>query len=263
MKMPELSLLWNQEFDSPSGSGLDPAFWVHDLGDGSSHGIPGWGNNELEYYTDSAATTDGSSCLVIEARRNTAAKPLPVYYGETAEWTSARLTTAGKVAFLYGRVEARLKFPAGEGTWPAFWMLGENIAQVGWPSCGEIDIAEGRGDQPSALYTTLHGPGYSGDKGKGLVKDLGYRISDDFHTFAIDWLPNSITWLVDGVAVQHFTPADVPGDWVYNAPHYVLMNLAMGGNFTGPVDPQLNAADYKIDYVRHYQLDGVGEVFLR
>lgn len=256
--MAKLQLLWEQNFDGRQGEGVDASVWNHDIGDGSSHGIPGWGNNELEYYTESAAQQDGSGCLVISANRNS--QPLPTYYGEVAEWTSARIHTAGKVAFQYGRIEARVKFPRGEGTWPAFWMLGEDIPQVGWPQCGEIDIAEGRGDLPSSLYATLHGPGYSGDKGRGEVHDLGLQIADEFHVFAIDWMPDQVSWLVDGRVVQTLTPADVPGDWVYNHPHYVLLNLAIGGNFTGPVNPALTSAQYLIDYVKHFQIDGIGTV---
>jgi beta-glucanase (GH16 family) len=256
---PQLELLWSQEFDLAGETVPCEAFWNFDIGDGTANGIPGWGNNELEYYVESAAKNDGQSNLVIHAERNTD-KDLPAYYGRNAEWTSARLHTAGKVEFLYGHLEIRAQFAGGLGTWPALWMLGADIGTVGWPQCGEIDIAEGRGDQPGALYTTVHGPNYSGENGKGKVTEIGLALSKDFYVFAIDWLPDSITWALDGEAILTLTPDDVAGDWVFNKAHFMLANLAIGGNSTGPVSPNLLSADFRIDYIRYFSIDGVGTV---
>ena len=259
MAKPALELLWQQEFDDSGETGPNPSHWNFDLGDGSSNGIPGWGNNELEYYVASAATIDENSNLVIRAERNHGAE-LPAYYGRNAEWTSGRIHTAGKVEFLFGRIEIRARFASGLGTWPALWMLGADIAEVGWPHCGEIDIAEGRGDQPAALYTTVHGPAYCGEHGKGKVTDIGLELAKDFYVYSIDWLPDSITWKLEGETVLELTPTDVAGDWVFNKAHFLLANLAVGGNFTGPVSPDLQSAELSIDYIRHYSIDGVGSV---
>ena len=265
------TLLWSQEFDGPKGEGVDPATFVHDIGDGSAHGIPGWGNSEREYYIESAAQTDGDSHLVITATRMPvvtesnptgephADNPYPAYYGTAAEWTSAKITTFNKISLQYGRVEARIRAPKGLGTWPAFWMLGTDIREVPWPQCGEIDIMEGRGDLPSTLYGTLHGPGYSGEFGKGKVIDTEIDLSDDFHTYAVEWVENEIRWFFDDDMYARNTAAEIaPLEWVYNKPFYIIVNLAMGGHFTGPIADDLNTSQVEVDYIRHYSIDGVG-----
>ena len=252
-----MTLVWGDEFDEPAGSPPNPEHWRFALGDGTEESIAGWGNNELERYTDRPenAATDGTGNLVITAR---AAEPgLDCYYGP-CKYTSARLLTDGLYEVTYGRIEARIKVPTGVGLWPAFWMLGTNIGTVGWPSSGEIDIMENVGRQPRRLYGTLHGPGYSGSNGYGKTIDLPAPIADDFHVFAVDWQEDHIVWTVDGTVYNTATPADVaPNDWAYNHPFYLLLNLAVGGNFGGPVSAETAfPASMVVDYVRVYQAPG-------
>lgn len=254
-------LLWQQSFDDPSATVPDARVWNYDLGDGTAVGIPGWGNQEREYYVADAIGTASDGAMHIAARRLPADNPYPAYYGGNAEWSSGKLTTHGKVHFLYGRVEAELRLPVGIGSWPAFWMLGANLPEVGWPQCGEIDIMEHRGDQPNRLYTTVHGPGYCGDQGRGEVFDFDYPLAGQTRKFSVDWLPDSISWQVDGVTKYTLNRADLqPHDWVFDHPHYLIVNLAMGGNFCGPISPDLEAADYYIEQISHYSIDGIGEV---
>ncbi|MEY4348102.1 MAG: hypothetical protein RIS43_521 [Actinomycetota bacterium] len=271
--MTTYDIQWQQEFEFGSSDTNHFHDFTFDIGDGSAHGIPGWGNQEREYYIEAAAQVDDTSNLLINATRMPVitddnptgapsdANPYPAYYGTAAEWTSAKLTTFNKVAFLYGRMEARIKAPSGLGTWPAFWMLGTDIRHSTWPQCGEIDIMEGRGDMPSTLFGTLHGPGHFGDHGKGKVIDTGVNLSEDFHTYAVEWLPNQISWYFDDNLYAQNTAAEIaPLEWVYNKPFYLIVNLAMGGHFTGPIAPELTSAQMKIDYIRHSSIDGVGEV---
>jgi beta-glucanase (GH16 family) len=264
---------WEHHFNASDAQQSPFEDFTFDLGDGSTHGIPGWGNQEREYYIESAAAIDDASNLVITANRMpvitaenpsgavSAANPYQAYYGTAAEWTSAKLTTFNKIAFHYGRMEARIKAPAGLGTWPAFWMLGTDIRNITWPQCGEIDIMEGRGDLPSTLFGTLHGPGYFGDHGKGKVIDTEVNLSEEFHTYAIEWLPNQISWFFDDTMYAHNTAEEIaPLEWVYNKPFYLIVNLAMGGHFTGPIAEDLKQAQMKIDYIRHSSINGVGEI---
>lgn len=256
-----LTLLWSEEFDSPAGSQVNPKHWNHDIGDGSAAGIPGWGNQEREYYLESQAYQDGNSCLVIEAVRQPADNPYHCYYGTPAEWVSAKITTFKKIAFEYGRLEVRLKAPTGIGTWPAFWMLGERIVEDTWPKCGEIDIFEGKGVEPKMIFGTLHGPGYSGENPHGKVILAESNLNDDFNVFAIEWKENEIAWYINGEMYFHATSQDVqPNEWVYNQPFYLITNLAMGGHFTGDIEPQLNSARLEIDWIRYYSVDGVGRL---
>ncbi len=261
---PRLELLWSLEFDGPHGQAPDSSVFNHDSGDGVAAGIPGWGNSEREWYLD-AAHTDGRGNLVISADRTDPANdPIAAereaYYGGPAEWTSAKLTTLDKLHFSYGRIEARIKAASGSGTWPAFWMLGTDIRTVPWPQCGEIDIFEGRGDRQHAVYGTLHGPGYSGETGRGLIFEAPVPNDEGFHTYGIDWLPGEIKWYYDGHLFQTLSKNDLsPNEWVFDHDFYLILNLAMGGHFTGPIDPSLNHAEYTVDYIRHYSLDGVGE----
>jgi beta-glucanase (GH16 family) len=252
---PDMVLVWGDEFDEPAGTPPHPDHWGYAHGDGTAESIAGWGNNELEFYTELAdnAATDGAGNLVITAR--VADPGLDCYYGP-CKYTSARLLTSGKYELQYGRVEARIKVPSGVGLWPAFWMLGTNIGSVGWPDSGEIDVMENVGRQPNKLYGTLHGPGYSGSNGFGTTIDLPGPVADDFHIFAVDWREDHIAWSVDGTEYHTATPEDVaPNEWAYNHPFYLLLNLAVGGNFGGPVSPDTAfPASMLVDYVRIYQV---------
>jgi beta-glucanase (GH16 family) len=261
--MSDTKLLWSDEFDGSADTRPNEMFWNYDLGDGTEAGIPGWGNQEREWYLSDQATLSGSSKLVITAQKNTDLTRA-AYYGKPAEWISAKLTTKNKVEVKYGLIEARVKNPTGAGTWPAFWMLGSDLDEVAWPSCGEIDILEVRGKDPANLVATLHGPGYSGEHGCGEEWRTPVSMNDDFHTFAVEWLPDQITWLFDGVPYSRKIKADVaPNQWVFDHPFYIITNLAMGGGFTGAIDPELTRAEMVIDYVRVSSINEVGEVFIK
>jgi beta-glucanase (GH16 family) len=257
------SQVWSDEFDGPAGAPPDPANWGHEIGDGTVNGIPGWGNSELEYYTDSTenAAQDGNGNLVITARE--ADGSLNCYYGP-CEYTSARLLTQHRAEFAYGRIESRIRVPDGkDGLWPAFWSLGTDIGEVGWPQTGEIDFMEYVSRLPNEIFGTIQGPGYSGGASFGNVFTFGEPVYNDFHTFAIEWQPNLIEWYVDGMLYHTATPADVaPNEWVFNDPVFLLLNLAVGGNFGGPLSPDLEfPQSVKIDYVRINQAPDTAERF--
>ncbi len=248
------TLVWADEFDGPAGSPPDPERWSHALGDGTAEGIAGWGNQELETYTDDPANAslDGESNLVIAAIEADGSHDC--YYGP-CRYTSARLLTADTFAFAYGRIEARLRVAPGHGLWSAMWLLGTNIDEVGWPASGEMDVMENVGRIPRQLFGTLHGPGYSGNAGHGVTIDLPAPLADDFHVYAIDWEPGRIAWSVDGKRYLEATPADVaPNPWVYDHEFYLLVNLAVGGGLGGPVRADTEfPARYLVDYIRVYQ----------
>jgi beta-glucanase (GH16 family) len=233
-------LVWQDEFD---GSALNTANWTYDLGGG------GWGNGEAQTYTnrpENARLENG--LLIIEARKEENAT------GGFA-FTSARLKTQGLQEFQYGRIEARLKVPVGAGTWPAFWMLGSNITTVGWPDCGEIDIMEYVGREPEEIIGTLHGPGYSGALGLTRSNRQTYNIADDFHTYAIEWSREQITWFYDGAVYHTLTRDDVGSErWVFDQPFFLILNLALGGTLGGLISPKtVFPAQYLADYVRVFQ----------
>jgi beta-glucanase (GH16 family) len=249
------NLVWSDEFDDPAGTSPNPAKWGYEIGDGTVNGIPGWGNDELQYYTDSTenAATDGLGNLVITARE--ADGSLLCYYGP-CEYTSARLASKYKAEFAYGRIESRILLPnGGDGLWPAFWSLGTDIDRVDWPQTGEIDFMEYVSRISNEIFGTIHGPGYSGGQAFGNIYDFGEPAYTTAHTFAIEWQPDLMKWYVDGVLYHSATPADVaPNEWVFNDPVYLLLNLAVGGNFGGAVDPDtVFPQEYKIDYVHVYQ----------
>jgi beta-glucanase (GH16 family) len=239
------AVVFEDNFDGPAGAGPDGSKWVLETGDNVN-------NHERQFYTNSTsnAALDGSGNLVITARRENPAN-YQCWYGR-CEYTSARLNTSGRFTQTYGHVETRLKMSRGQGMWPAFWALGDNIGGVGWPQCGEIDVMENIGREPSTVHGTIHGPGYSGEGGIGAGYSIGGSFADDFHTFAIDWSPNSITWSVDGNAYQTRTPADLGGrQWVFDHPFFLILNLAVGGYWPGDPDggtPFPNTLT--VDYVR-------------
>jgi beta-glucanase (GH16 family) len=243
-------LLWSDEFDGPAGQRPDARVFSYEIGDGSANNIPGWGNSELQYYTDDPANAaaDGAGHLVITARRNDS---LPCYYG-VCRFTSARLKTQGKREVGYGRVEARIRLPRGAGLWPAFWSMGTDIGQVGWPRAGEIDIMEWVGREPEQVFGTIHGPGYSGGDSFGGIHDFGSDVSETTHTFAVEREPGLIRWYVDDILYHQATPADVaPDPWVFDHPFFLLLNLAVGGNFGGPVSPDVVfPQSMAVDYIR-------------
>lgn len=257
------SLVWSDEFNDPAGTPPNPDNWGYEIGDGTINGIPGWGNAELQYYTNSTdnVATDGNGNLVITARE--ADGSLSCYYGPCA-YTSARLISANRAEFAYGRIESRILVPDGDaGLWPAFWSLGTDIGQVGWPQTGEIDIMEYVSRIPDEIFGTIHGPGYSGGAAFGNTYTFPGGVSGSYHTFAIEWQPDRIEWYVDGILYHTATPADVaPNAWVFNDPVFLLFNLAIGGNFGGTVSDTLTfPQQMAIDYVRVYQGPDTAERF--
>jgi beta-glucanase (GH16 family) len=220
----------------------DNAIWDYNIGTGDN----GWGNAELQYYTNRTENvTVQNGVLIITARKES-------FNGSS--YTSARLITKGKFEQAYGRFEARIRVPFGQGIWPAFWLLGANCDTVGWPQCGEIDIMEYRGQEPTKILGTVHGPGYSAgnavSKSYSLLND---RFDTRFHIYGIEWGPKYINFYVDDVLYNQITPADVPGEWVFDHPFYIIINLAVGGNFVGsPNNETVFPQSMLIDYVRVY-----------
>ncbi len=248
-------LIWNDEFDAPAGSPPDPAKWTFDLGG------EGWGNQEWEYYTDQPenAATDGAGSLVIHASEvaEDDTRSLNCWYGP-CKYTSARILTRERFDFTYGRVEARLKLPYGNGIWPAFWMLGNDIAAAGWPNCGEIDIMENIGREPDKVYGTVHGPGYSGANGisHSYALPTGQTFKDDFHVFALEWEEAEIRWYMDdepyGVLPKERFSESRP--WVFDHPFFLILNVAVGGAWPGyPDETSTFPQQMLVDYVRVYQ----------
>jgi len=239
----EYTLIWQDEFDGPVDQSPDPNKWVFDIG-GS-----GWGNNQLEFDTDRPenVSLDGGGNLRIIARKES-------YQGNA--YTSGRIKTQGKFSHTYGRFEARIKLPVGQGIWPAFWMLGADFPTVGWPKCGEIDIMEYRGQVPSRVSGALHGPGYSG----GSPLGGGYSLlsggfNEDFHLFAVEWTKNSVSWFVDGHLYMTKNTGNLPAgtDWVFDHPFFILLNVAVGGGYVGPPNSStIFPQTMLIDYVRVY-----------
>ncbi len=235
---PGWTLIWQDEFE---GSELDPEKWVAEIG---GHG---WGNNEYQFYTDrpeNVRLENGN--LVIEARKE---------FFIRRQYTSGRIKTQGLLSFTYGRVEARMKLPYGQGIWPAFWMLGDNIDEVPWPLSGEIDIMEHVGKEPRRIYGTVHGPGYSGSGGIGHFTTLPENsLQQEFHTFAIEWDPGEIRWFVDDEQFFKLTSEQVNNEWVYDHPFFILINLAVGGYWPGYPDESTVFPQFlTVDYVRVYQ----------
>ncbi len=244
--LPERSweLVWSDDFTGTAGTAPDNAKWSFDIGTGNN----GWGNAELQHYTNRSSNIqlDGSGKLVITARSESFAG---------SGFTSARIKTKGLFSQAYGRFEARIKTPTGPGIWPAFWMLGANIDTKPWPQCGEIDIMEQRGQQPAITHGTLHGPGYSG--GNSIGKSYGLtngRFDADYYIYAVEWGENYIDFFVNDFLYQRLTPDDVTGQWVYDKPFYILLNVAVGGNFVGfPTSGTPFPQSMYVDYVKVYK----------
>jgi len=263
----------SDEFDVEGAPNSE--IWNFDTGTGFN----GWGNNELQYYTDrSENVTVQNGLLVISAIQED-------YNGSS--YTSARLLTKGKFSQAYGRFEARIKVPGGSGLWPAFWLLGENYDVDGWPQCGEIDIMEYRRQEPTMVSGSIHGPGYSGESNPQGHLTKSYDLGNDrydagFHVFGIEWGPDYINYYIDDVLYNQIRPSDivvtpadavytlndgvaatdeaeaieptnVTGDWVFNKPFFIIINLAVGGNFPGsPDNGELFPQNMLVDYVRVY-----------
>lgn len=236
---PNWQLVWSDEFN---GSSLNRGVWTPEIGTGYN----GWGNNELQYYTDrpqNVQVTGGN--LVITAQREN-------YEGRN--YTSARIKTQGLKSFKYGKIEARIKIPTGQGIWPAFWMLGESFRDVGWPYCGEIDIMEHVNNE-SVVHGTVHwdANGYA-----SYGRASGNLDFSQFHTYSIEWDPSYIRWFVDGVQYNEIYIANGTGNTEeFQKPFFILLNLAVGGNWPGsPNGSTPFPAQMLVDYVRVYQDQG-------
>ena len=223
--------IWSDEFDT-NGS-PDSANWGYDLGAG------GWGNNESQFYTnrsDNVIVENGVLKIITKKES---------YQGSS--YTSARLLSKGKFSIKYGKIEFRAKLPIGGGTWPALWMLGDNISTVGWPACGEIDIMEHKGNELNKIHGTLHFPGRSGGNPDTTVVTPNTTATTEFHTYAIDWRENTIKFYVDDVLFKTFTnTSSLP----FNQKFFLIMNCAMGGTFGGAIDPNFVSSTFEVDYVR-------------
>jgi beta-glucanase (GH16 family) len=251
IEIPEgYSLVWSDEFD---GTTVNPAYWQYETGDGTDYGLPaGWGNAEKQIYTNSSDNSSiendgGVSVLAITARED-----------NPGAYTSARLTTRDLISLRFGRLEIKAKLPEGQGIWPAIWMLGNNNDTIAWPGCGEIDIVEVLGHEPSVLYTSLHYT--NGTQGRGDIQNV-YQLntgsfSDGYHTFTLDWTPDSLTW---GVDAQQVFQAKIEADMKeFLRSFYLIMNVAVGGNWPGDPDgTTVFPQTLYIDYVRLFSKDGL------
>lgn len=242
-------LIWSDEFDGPAGAPPDPGKWNAEVGG------DGWGNEELEYYTARAdnVALNGHGQLAITARHES-------YTGAdglTREYTSARLQTKGLFATKYGRIEARIKLPSGRGLWPAFWALGSNIEDVGWPACGEIDVMESLGNEPFLLYGSVHGPATGEQQGYRLTafERSPVSLASSYHIYGVQWSASAIVFTFDGVPYSTRTPASLSAgaQWVFDKPFFLVLNLAVGGTWPGAPDSStLFPATMLIDWVRVY-----------
>ncbi len=246
LKPRNWELVWADEFNEAAGTQPNPTKWTYDLGTGNN----GWGNFEQQTYTNRPenVSMDGNGNLVITARREN-------FQG--AQFTSARIKTQGIFDQKYGKFEARLKTPYGQGLWPAFWLLGNNINEVSWPQCGEIDVMELRGQLPSIINGSIHGPGFSGaDALSGTYGLQNARFDTEYYTYAVEWDANKIDFFVNGFLYHRITKSDVQakGEWVFDHPFFMILNVAVGGNYVGA--PNLGTPFPQkmiIDYVRVYQ----------
>lgn len=240
----KFNLVMEDNFDVDGAP--NPAIWSHDIGRGAN----GWGNNELQYYTDRPENVIvQNGYLIITAKQEA--------FGG-ASYTSARLKTKDLFDQKYGRFEARIKLPLGKGLWPAFWMLGSNIDQVGWPQCGEIDIMEYLGNNPTQILGTLHGPGFSGGESISKTYTLkNSRFDNEFHVFGVEWSENHINWYVDNVLYNQITRKQVEaegGEWVFGNSFFMILNMAVGGDLPGsPNSSTTFPQRMLVDYVRVYQ----------
>ncbi|REH01861.1 glycoside hydrolase family 16 protein [Flavobacterium aquicola] len=232
----ERKLVWEENFD---GKILNDKVWNIELGDGCPN--CGWGNNERQLYTDKNHRLENGN-LVITAKK------------DENGYTSTRITTKNKKEFRYGRLEARAKLPVGHGLWPAFWMLGANFSESGWPVCGEIDILEYIGREPHTVYTTLHTQDSHGNS-VNSKKTIIPNIEEGYHVYAIEWTKDKIDFFVDKDLIYTFQPKNKnEKTWPFDKPFFFLVNMAIGGNFGGPdVDDTIFPKEFSIDYIKVYQ----------
>ncbi len=243
------ALAWSDEFSGPDGSSPDPKKWTYDIGG------KGWGNQELESYTnhkENARIEKGNLVISAQKESHTGAD------GVARDYTSARLKTQGLFTQTYGRIEARIKIPEGQGMWPAFWMLGQDIPTAGWPKCGEIDIMENIGKEPATIHGSLHGPSTTAntsDLTAIFSLPTGENFANDFHLYAVEWEPDTVRFYVDSNLYATFHSSDWPagGKWVFDHPFFIILNLAVGGDWPGSPDASTKfPQSMLVDYVRVY-----------
>ena len=245
------TLVWADDFAGAAGEFKNAAGWTFATGGG------GWGNGELQCYAKSSsyASTDGQGNLVISARRTPVGQLCAD--GHQNLWTSARLTTQNSFTVTHGRLEIRAMLPSGAGAWPAFWALGANLPAVGWPRCGEIDVMEYTGNRPTFTTSAAHLAAYNGTHWySSLTSPASSTLSTQFHVYAVEWSSSSLTFYRDSTVIGTITRAQVlkHGSWPFDKPFYLLLNLAMGGTYAGPVPATLTTTQrYLIDYVRVYR----------
>ena len=260
----EKTLIWSDEFNGAAGAAPNSANWTPDLGDGCNNPAGcGWGNNEAQAYAACANKQDGNGSMLITA--STSAGDATCTSNKT--WTSGKFTSYGKKHFTYGYFEARLKMPAGGGTWPAFWTLGSNINTVSWPSCGELDIMEFAGNNPTVNTSAAHYRNSSGNheyKMGALNNSVG--LAQGYHNYGMLWTPTEVTMYIDDRQVFNVKKGDTGlTNWPFGpnaqgvAPKmYVIFNLAMGGSYGGGIANNFNKATFSIDYFRYYSASGYG-----
>lgn len=249
-------LAWTEDFQSQKS--LNPQIWKPENGDGTEYKNRGWGNKERQYYLASQISFDATNGLNINATR-TGADKFNCYYGTPCEWISSKYVTKGLVGFKYGRIEAKIKGPVGNGSWAAFWMLGANIDERPWPGCGEIDVTELLGRDPNTVYGTPHGPA----SGQSYTTSIDSGFAKEFHTYAVDWLPDQITWYLDGKpygSLNKSSLVDPEHTWIFDHEYYLLVNLAMGGTFGGEIDAKLQQSSMSIQWIKYSTINGVGEL---
>jgi beta-glucanase (GH16 family) len=259
-------LLWSDEFNSAVGTGPTSSNWGPDIGDGCNTAAGcGWGNGESQSYAACANKQDGNGSMIITS--STAAGDPSCTSNKT--WTSGKFTSFGKKHFGYGYFEARLKMPAGGGTWPAFWTLGTNINTVGWPLCGELDVMEYAGNSPFTNTSAVH---YRNPSGAHQYKmgalNNSLSLSQGFHTYGMLWMPNEVKFYIDDRQVLVVKKSDTgltywpfgPNAAGVDPKMYIIFNLAMGGSYGGGIQPGYNKAAFTIDYVRYYSTGGYGSV---
>jgi beta-glucanase (GH16 family) len=243
------TLVWSDEFNGADGSAPDSSKWTYDLGG------KGWGNSELECYTNRAPNVQvkGGNLVITALKESVTCSD-----GTSSNYTSARLKTQGLFSQAYGRFEARIKIPKGQGMWPAFWMLGNNISSVGWPTCGEIDIMENIGKEPGTVHGSLHGPSSTGrtsDATATFSLPAGQNFGDDFHIYAVEWEPGTVRFFVDTNLYETVNQAQWPagGTWEFDHPFFLLLNVAVGGDWPGSPDNTTQFPQQMlVDYVRVY-----------
>ncbi|MFC8680749.1 glycoside hydrolase family 16 protein [Microbacterium ureisolvens] len=230
---------WSEEFIGAAGEPPDPGTWIAEVGGG------GWGDAQLQTYTQPPANAQltGDGRLRITARADE---------DDPGRITSARLTTRGRLTFRHGSVAARIKVPAGPGVWPALWMLGADIDAVGWPACGEIDVMEVVGGDPTAVHGTVHLPGHAGvGQGIGCRHDARAVLAEDFHVYSVDWDADRVAWRLDGREYFRVTRADLGGSWPFDRPFFLILNLAVGGRWPGnALAPESLPAEMLVDWIR-------------